>query len=356
MNSFSRLQTRPHQKAGTARRAVAPSLFLAAALALAGCGRHDAEHASAPALPIAKVRVAAVRSVTDTRRIDIPGTVRPVDSARLAPKVMGTVETVAVALGQSVKRGDLLVKISVNEIVAKLAQADAGLNQSTRDLERETGLLAKGASTAEMVRNLEDRQHMMQAMVAEARTMLAYATITAPFDGVITQKFINEGDLAAPGHPLIAIENPARLRIEAEVPEALAGLAIGAAVPVQLGGMELAGSVAEIAPGSDAMSRTFLAKIDLPAGVAVRSGQFARVAWPNGEGAALVVPVSAVSLFGQMERVFVNNNGRADLRLVKTGARRNGTVEILAGLAAGEQVVIEGGATLREGQPLEVRS
>jgi len=54
--------------------------------------------------------------------------------------------------------------------------------------------------------------------------------------------------------------------------------------------------------------------------------------------------------------VFVNNNGRADLRLVKTGARRNGTVEILAGLAAGEQVVIEGGATLREGQPLEVRS
>jgi RND family efflux transporter MFP subunit len=334
-------------------RLVFSSLLLAL---LAGCSKPNGPVAAA-ALPTATVRTAEVRAVTSVRRQDVPGTVRTVERASLAPKVMGVVETMSVKLGQSVKRGDVLVKISANEIGARLAQARAGLNQAQRDLDRETALLAKGASTADLVRNLEDRQRLMQATVEEAQTMLAYTAIAAPFDGVVTRKLVNEGDLAAPGHPLLEIENPAKLRLEVEVPEALAGIPVGTAVPVQVGAAELTGTIAELAPSSDAMSRTFLAKIDLPAGTAVRSGQFARVAWPAGEGAALLVPAAAVSLFGQMERVFVVSRGRADLRLVKTGARHGDLVEVLSGLSAGEKVVTEGAATLREGQPVaEVRS
>ncbi|MFT3831008.1 MAG: efflux RND transporter periplasmic adaptor subunit [Opitutaceae bacterium] len=326
-----------------------PLLILA--LVASGCSRN---HTAATALPTVTVRTAAVRAIADLRRTELPGTVRAVERAAVAPKVMGTIATLPIALGQSVKRGDTLATISANEIGARLAQAEAGLGQARRDLERETGLLAKGASAAETVRSMEDRVRLMEATVAEARTMLAYTTITAPFDGVVTRRLVNEGDLASPGNPLLELENPALQRVEVEVPDSLASAAVGTEVPVRINALEFVGRVAEVSPALDAISRTFLAKIDLPAGAAVRSGQFARVAWPAGETKALVAPAAAVSTFGQMERVFVVANNLASLRLVKTGARHGAEIEILSGLAAGERLVAEPAITLREGQPVEV--
>ena len=327
---------------------------LALALLASGCGRDP--HAAAPALPTVAVRTTTVRAITDLRRTELPGTVRAVERAAVAPKVMGSIASLPIALGQSVKRGDTLATITANEIGARLAQAEAGLGQARRDLERETGLLAKGAAAAETVRSMEDRVRLMEATVAEARTMLTYTTITAPFDGVITRRLVNEGDLASPGNPLLELENPALQRVEVEVPDSLAAVAVGTDVPVRINTLELVGRIAEVSPALDAVSRTFLAKIDLPAGAAVRSGQFARVAWPAGETKALVVPAAAISTFGQMERVFVVANNSASLRLVKTGARHDADIEILSGLAAGERIVAEpAAAPLRDGQPVEVK-
>ncbi len=326
---------------------------LALGLLAGGCSRDP--HA-APPLPTVAVRTTEVRAITELRRTELPGTVRAVERAALAPKVTGTIAHLPIALGQSVKRGDTLAIISANEINARLAQAEAGLAQARRDLERETTLEAKGASATETVRSMQDRVAIAEATVAEARTMLTYTTITAPFDGVITRRLVNEGDLAAPGNPLLELENPALQRVEVEVPDSLAAVAVGTEVPVRINTLELVGRVAEVSPALDAVSRTFLAKIDLPAGAAVRSGQFARVAWPAGETKALVVPAAAVTTFGQMERVFVVANNSASLRLVKTGARHGAEIEILSGLAAGERVVSDvAAAPLRDGQPVEVK-
>lgn len=326
---------------------------LTAVLALAGCGREPAAAQPPSAL---SVRTAVVREVAELRRTELPGTVRAVERAALAPKVTGTIVGLPVVLGQSVKRGDVLARISANEIDARLAQAEAALAQARRDLERETGLEAKGASAAETVRSMQDRVRIAEATVAEARTMLAYTTITAPFDGVISRRLVNEGDLAMAGNPLLEIENPALQRVEVEVPDGLASVAVGAATPVRIGELDLAGRVAEVSPALDPVARTYLAKIDLPAGAAVRSGQFARVAWPVGEGRTLLAPTEAVTAFGQMERVFVVADGKAALRLVKTGARQGADVEVLAGLAAGERVVADpAAANLRDGQPVEVK-
>lgn len=172
-------------------------LFTASLALLSGCAKHEAP-GPATALPSARVHLALVEATDRPALTEVTGTIRPVQRAQLAAKVMGTISEIPVTLGQNVAAGDLLVKISAGEITARLAQAQAQLNVARRDLERERELLGKGASTAVMVRGLEDRFTMTQAMVQEAEVMLSYAEVRAPFAGVVARKPVNVGDLASP--------------------------------------------------------------------------------------------------------------------------------------------------------------
>jgi membrane fusion protein, multidrug efflux system len=323
---------------------------------LAGCARHEAPAGAAP-LPPAKVRTAAVEAVSLPQLTEVTGTIRPARHAMLAAKVMGSVAELPVALGQPVRAGDLLLRISAAEINAKVAQARSQLNLAGRDLERERDLLAKGASTDEMVRSLEDRYTMTEAMVHEAETMLGYTEIRAPFDGVVAHKFINAGDLAGPGQPLLEVEGTTDFEIEAGIPESLAaGLVPGTSLTAEAAGAALTGSVRELSSTADAATRTVGVKIALTAGPTVRSGQFARVFVPGPAESVLLIPTAALSPSGQLERVFVaGDNRQAVLRLVKSGARRGDQVEVLSGLSAGEKVVLNPPAGLREGQTLEAQ-
>ncbi|NTV15808.1 MAG: efflux RND transporter periplasmic adaptor subunit, partial [Desulfobulbaceae bacterium] len=115
------------------------------------------------------------------------------------------------------------------------------------------------------------------------------------------------------------------------------------------------GTVTEISPAADLASRTALVKIRIDGNSALQPGQYARVALPGAAGVnAFLVPESALSRFGQMERLFVVQNNKAQLRLVRSGEHREGRVEILAGLNGGEQVVIQGGERLVDGQPVKI--
>ena len=335
-------------------------LLLALAL-IAGCAKHPAADQAAPAanLPPAKVRTAVVRLEEAPALLEVTGTIRPAQRALLAAKVMGTIDELPVTLGQRVHRGDVLVKISAAEIAAKVAQAQSQLNMARRDLERERDLLAKSASTADMVKSLEDRFALTQAMVREAEVMQGYATLRAPFDGVIARKNVNVGDLAAPGMPLLEVEGTSDYQVEAGIPDSLA-TRLRPATTVQVdipgGGASFAARLIELSSASDAYARTVQAKFAVPAGSEVRSGQFVRLQIPGAPQPMLLAPVAAVSVQGQMERIFVVQDNRAVLRLVKTGASRAGDrVEILAGLSAPERIVLNPPAGLREGQPLEVQ-
>lgn len=336
-----------------------PLVPLLAVALLAGCTRHAEPAAAAPALPPARVQLDRVALEEVPALTEVTGTVRPVQRATLAAKVMGTISGLPVALGQRVRAGEPLLKISAAEITARVTQAQSQLNLAGRDLARERDLLAKGASTAEMVRNLEDRFTLTEAMVREAETMLGYTELRAPFDGVVARKLVHAGDLAAPGQPLLEIEGAGDFEVEAGIPDSLAArLAPGVelSVDVPATGAAFTARLVELASAADADARTVTAKLAVPAGATVRSGLFARVQVPGAPVRTLLVPAGAVSLSGQMERVFIAGEGnRAVLRLVKTGAPRNGRIEILAGLAAGDTVVINPPAGLREGQPLEVR-
>lgn len=337
-------------------------LFLLAVPALvAGCSRQDSTPAAQAEPPPAKVRIAVANANERANAVVITGRVYPQRQASLSAKVMGVIEEMPVTLGQRVKAGELLVKIAAGEISARVTQAESQLNSARRDLERERGLLKSGASTAEMVRGLEDRFAAAQAMVREAETMLSYAVLRAPFDGVVARKLAHAGDLAAPGVPLLELEGAGTFLVEVGIPESLVGpIEVGNRLRVEVPAADARfdGEIVEISSASDTSALTVLAKIAVPAGQRVRSGQFARVSVPGAMSPALLVPREAVSRVGQLDRVFVAEPGppgpaRAGLRLVKTGAVHGEQVEILAGLDAGERIVVSPSLHLREGQRLE---
>ncbi|MBS0664671.1 MAG: efflux RND transporter periplasmic adaptor subunit, partial [Verrucomicrobia bacterium] len=175
----------------------------------------------------------------------------------------------------------------------------------------------------------------------------------------VARKLANVGDLAAPGYPLVELEGTDNFQVEVPVPDSLASrLAPGATLEVTIPAADLKVSttLAELSSAADPSARTVLAKLALPAGAAVRSGQYARVLVPGAPVASLLIPAAALAPLGQMERIFVVGPGnRAGLRLVKSGARAGDQVEIVSGLDAGEQVVVAPPAGLREGQALEIQ-
>lgn len=333
--------------------------FLALTALFTGCSREHATPATAASLPPVRVQIATVRLEPVPALTAITGTVRPVQRAVLAAKVMGAIEELPVALGQRLRAGELLLKISAGEISARLAQAQAQLDQARRDFERERDLLARSASTTDLVKNLETRLALNESMVREAGTMLGYATVRAPFSGVVARKLVNLGDLAAPGQPLLEIEGTDAFQIETGIPDSLAAaLTAGTALSVEVpaANASFTAPLTELSSAADPFAHTVPAKFAVPAGVAVRSGQFARIQVPGPAVRALFVPATAVSVLGQMERVFgVGDGGQAVLRLVKTGATRGDRVEILSGLGDGDRIVVAPPANLREGQPLEVQ-
>lgn len=335
-------------------------IALYALAALAGCAKHSpgvADTAKLPPLPAVKASVATARAENLPAITEVTGTIRPVQRAVIAAKVMGTIEELPVTLGQRVAAGDQLVRISAGEIAARVTQAQSQFNAARRDLERERALLPKGASTADMVKGLEDRFAAAQAMVREAEIMVGYATLRSPFDGVVTRKLADAGDLASPGMPLLELEGLAGHQVEVGLPDSLAAaLPEGSSlkVDVPVAGVSFTGKVVELSSAADASARTTTARISVPAGTAIRSGQFARVQVPGAPVRMLLVPAAAVTRLGQMERVFITGHDkRARLRLVKTGAVRGDRIEILSGVDDGESVVVSPAAGLREGQPLE---
>ena len=331
--------------------------LLLAMLALNGCGRKT-ERATGESLPFATVRAQVAESKSRVATEDVVGTVHAKLHSVIEAKVSGRIEQMLVVPGQNVKSGELLVQLDAREVQAQLDQAAAVRQQAESDLKRATDLFQQKILSQSEYDSALSKFRVADAAATEAKTLLAYTKVTAPFAGVITRKYADVGDLAAPGKPLLEMEDARDLRLEADVPEAVIGrLTLGDKLGVRVSAVSnvLDGVVSEIAPSADPNSRTFLVKLDLPPTPGLRAGQFGRVAVPVGETSALRVPSSAVLQRGEMELVFVVANGHAQLRIVKTGKRVGGEVELVSGVDAGEQVVTEGAAQLVDGQPVELK-
>ncbi len=323
---------------------------------LVSCGKHETEKDPASKLPAASVQVATVAKRTLQLSEDITGTVRAKMRAVIEAKISGRLLTLNAALGQIVKEGEVLATLDAQEMTARVQSAQAMLDQATRDEQRASGLVATNAISKSEYESTKARLEVAKASVSEAQTMMGYAKVTAPFAGVITRKLTEQGDFAAPGKPLLELENPAQLRIEADIPEALiANLKLGDALEISsVQTANTSAKIAEISPAGDPNSRTFPVKLDLPTDSTLHPGQFVRLKVPVRQYEALVIPKPALVQRGQLQMVFVNESNTAKLRLVRVGRERSEGIEVLSGLDGGESLVTTGATALQDGQPLTI--
>ncbi len=325
-------------------------------LSVSGCSEH-AETPVAANLPTARVQVETLTLSEVPFQVEVAGTLRAVEQALISSRVSGQVVEVPVETGSSVKKGDLLVRISAAEISAQVLGAEARRAQARRNLERETKLQQANASTRETVKSLNEKVQIADAAYREARAMLDYTLIKAPFSGTVTHKMVEVGDLSAPGGPLLKLENGTALEVLVQIPESLvAGLTLGERLQVSIPavGLNVAPAISEIAPTVDPLSRTTQVKLRLADQAQLRTGQFARVSLPDKGANTLLVAASALHQSGQMTEVFVAELNQARLRLVRTGSHYGDRVEILSGLQAGDRVVVAAESELQDRQPLTI--
>ncbi len=331
-------------------------------LMLTACGSHD-ETTKMSAAPRVVQAPSIVVQLQDTPAYAAtPGTVVAEESIKVASRLMGHIHNIAVVEGQSVKAGQRLFTIDPLDIEGAIEQARLALNQAEdalkdakADHDRYANLHKEEVVTRQQYEKMKlnyeiavSRAAQSKAGLTTAQGQMRYATVTAPFSGVVTQKLANEGDIAAPGHPVLILENPAKLQVQTTVPETVfKTLAAGQTVNIEVDGQTapLKGRIARLSPTSDPVTHTYLVKLDIPVKAAnpastIKSGAFARVLFPSGLTRSLRVPQAALQNRAGITGVFVlDAQGIAQYRMVRTGTVSSSGIEILAGLKAGDRVV-----------------
>ena len=197
-----------------------------------------------------------------------------------------------------------------------------------------------------------------RAGVEFARTQLGYATITSPISGVVSQRLVDPGDTVSPGVPVISVQADSSYRLEATVPESsAANVYVGKRVDVSVGaGNRTAeGTVAVVSPAGDPTSHKFVVKVELPATLRARSGEFGRISFPVGYSSGAIVPEVVIHDEGGLPTVFiVDEQGHARMQTVKVGRKTDGGVEILSGLSGGDRVIVSNSGVLTDGVSVRI--
>jgi membrane fusion protein (multidrug efflux system) len=305
------------------------------------------------------VEVVVVKPVTVQEDLSAVGSLRSNESVVLRPEVSGRIATIGFRDGQAVKKGQLLVGLDGTLNEAEVAQYRAEYDLALSNLKRSEDLAEQ-----KFISSSARETAASNAQVAEARLKLAQARlskmkIVAPFDGVVGIRGVSLGDYVKDGTDLVNVEDIRNLKVDFRLPERnLSQIQVGQAVEVvadALPGVPWQGQIEAINPRIDANGRSLelRARLDNASGK-LRPGMFVRVRVIVGERNGLLVPEEAIVPQGEEFYVYKVVDGAARRVPVKIGVRRAAQVEIVQGIAAGDQVVTAGMRLSRDGQPVRV--
>lgn len=340
---------------------------------------------------------------------EFSGTVSANDMVSMSTKVMGYITKINYKEGMTFKKGAILFEVSSQEIQEKLkfaesyvAEVDNTIEQSKIGLKvaeeqlrqanaqyelaektykryqnllknesiskqefdqveaqykmaKETKLSAESgvALANERINQANVKKNQALASKGEASAYAGYTKVIAPFDGIILEKLVDVGNLAAPGQPVLKIGSNRKI-VYSYVPESAIGkIKVGDEFTIKVDsvGKSFKSKIVEISPNVDPMTRSFRVKSsaldDIPVGV------YTVALFEDGSKDSIMVPRTAVTMRGQLSIVFVNVGGKADMRIVKTGDVIGDKIEIISGLNGGETIVEKNTDNIKVGDILE---
>ena len=371
---------------------------------LSACARGEDGPLAKAGEPIL-VTVAPVATIDTAEQLEAGGVVAARESATIASRIVATIAGIRVKAGDRVRAGDVLITLDARDVAEHTGQARASAvaaenaltharteqsaaeadhrlatawqkriatlhaRNSATDQERDeaearlSGAAARLAGTQAGIDGAAAHLASARAAVGVATATESYTTVRAPFDGLVTERLTDAGNLAAPGVPLLRIESDGARQIVVRVDEARAAyvntgdrvsVSIDSAAEHAADDKGLEGIVAEVARAVGADQRAFTIKVSLPPTVTARSGSFARVVFRGAPRRALLVPAHAIQRHGQVLSVYVVHGSVVRLRLIRVGTSSSEGVEVLAGLEAGESIVVAPLAGLADGASVRV--
>jgi RND family efflux transporter MFP subunit len=347
------------------------SLLAASAGIMAGCHGHETVETPGNVQTV-QARVVESRQQQVPRTLQSTGTVHARETAIVSAQVLSRIEQVLVHEGDSVRAGQTLIVLDGAALESQLKQAEAGVTAAEngqisaqtssalatstlaryKQLESEKSvspqemdeISQRAAAAAASLNAARAQTDAARAQVNGARTTMGYTRLVAPFAGVVTARTADPGTMAAPGMPLLQVDQAGALELDATVDEsAIATVYKGMKVSVSIdgeGATATSGRVAEIVPAADPSTHSFLVKIELPVSSQARAGMYGTAGFSNGVRNAILIPRSAVVTRGSLNCVYVlDSQGIAQLRTVTLGANQGGLVEVLSGISAGEKLI-----------------
>ena len=302
----------------------------------------------------AYVTLAPVRSERISQKLEALGNARANESVDVSSKSSNIVKAVRFRDGERVQRGQVLVQLDDAQVRADVAAAEAALAESESQYNRSRDLVATQVLSKSTFEQLEATLKANRARLAAAQARLEDTVIRAPFSGRVGLRRVSVGTLISPGAVITTLDDTSIIKLDFTVPENFLatlreGLSVRASAPAYPG-RTFAGKVASIDSRVDVNTRSVTVRALLTnEDGALKPGMFLNVLLAKDDRDALVIPEEALTPEAERQYVFVVADGKAERREVRIGGRRPGSVEVLAGLNAGEQVVIEGTQKVRDG-------
>jgi RND family efflux transporter MFP subunit len=326
-----------------------------------------------------------------SRTVELPGEFLPFLTVTLHARVTGYVERVLVDRGSKVKQGNLLVELSAPEMIAQIAEAEAKLQAAEADRLQAEAQVGGTQSTYEALKKasettgaiagneliqaekqmdatkalLSSRQQASKAAEAAVRSLKdlqSYLKISAPFEGVVTERAIHPGALVGPSNDvaLLVIQQVSHLRLVVAVPEEnVSGIANGASVTFQVPawpGRPYLGNIARVSHALDQRTRTMAVELDVEnRDGALAPGMYATVKWPVHQSKpSLFVPKTSVVTTTERTFVIREHAGQAEWVDIKKGTAEGDLIEVIGGLTAGDKVVRRATDEIRDSTRLQL--
>lgn len=287
----------------------------------------------------------------------IAASVEAKQATKISSRILARINTINVRSGDKVKKGDVLIQLEQSDLQSHVLQAkqsivamQARFDEAKQNFARANALFTKQLiSTFDLDKSRADYQNVLadltaaQQQLTQIETTLSYATLTAPIDGLIVDRFAEPGDTAQTGVKLLSLYNPLSLRVEAHVREQLAmTLKQGQKITIELPSINKAvtGEIEEIVPAANTGSRSFLVKACITNNEHLLPGMYARILIPSGEQLKLNIPTNKVAHIGQLDFVWIKKDNKAQRRFVRLGKTQpNDLVSVISGLKEGDEIM-----------------